>query len=72
MADGVYPLPALRARAAAEQGLDKLLDEIDFTAALERMANTDVYFGVYCGRCRQDTVPMPDGRCGWCGSRVAA
>lgn len=71
MADGVYTAQHARARAAAEDGIERLVEEMDVAVALDLMANAGAYHGEWCRTCRCDVIPMPDGRCGWCSTLVA-
>lgn len=30
-----------------------------------------IYLGVWCPTCRQDALPLRDGTCGWCDTKIA-
>lgn len=66
-ADGVQGAAVTRLRTRAERDLDGLVDALSQSVALEP---SGIYFGVWCPTCRQDAIPMPNGRCGWCDRRL--
>lgn len=70
MPDGLYTAGVVRQRGNADAFLERLIEEIDVTTALQQMADAGTYHGVYCPGCRTDVIPMPDGRCGWCDYQI--